>query len=407
MARCDQNGFCFPPAYGANGFGATKELRFYKDAIVGDKGAALDNFRFELCDWRFPYVQHWINEFYIQAGTFNQLINYGNLQNKATFVAIKVTWNTNGQPADDSVYLRWSFEQSNDVNPLRSLMILTGTEDAPIKGLKLSNPTNLDAKVEMMIATDNLFMDFNTSTTVATNVAYDDLVIGSIKSISREKISISIVGNDNQMDEVAFLDVDSIENIEVSGRTLIVDDTSVGKIFLGFTDESTTFQALSSLNFITNNREGHFTDYQLPLAQDTQGPQFEFEPDLASGCGELFLDGFDGCINKQNIIDNLLLSIFDDRDGPIYPNTAMLSIFTTQSRLETEEIDKINGVGTYYLRWQARDIANNLTQVDNKLDVIITDDVQGPQIVWTEEFNPANGTALPSAIIYLDNYPVT
>lgn len=383
-------------------------MKIFNSAVVGTNGARTD-WRWELCDWSAPYVQTWQNSFLVKAGTYNVLLNYGSLTNKATFVGLRVRF-ASETPNPDEVLLRWSFEGSNEVNYLKSLIILTSTKSHPIPGIKLANPTAYDAKIDMLVATDDVFMQMNTSIELSTNVAYDDLYYKCVRSNGRQQLSISVlnaggnpndVANTSDLSEVGFLQLLNIDGVEISGRTLIIDDTSVGKIFLGFVNEADACQVASEINYATANQSSHGVSFTLPLPKDTAGPVFTFDTTVVSNAVTMYLDGWDGEITKANIIDSLVASIHDARDGSITPTTSMLSITK-----DGADVPSITAVGTYSLAFTARDTACNASTASVALTVVLSNDTDGPVFEWTGSYQPGQGSGLPFAVIYLDDYEV-
>ena len=399
-----------------NGFGGDKVAKIYQDSIVGNNGANRD-FTFKLCNWSMSYQQNSQSSAYLPSGTLNQTFNQG--QN-VSFVALEVIFDCKAQPSED-LYLKLSIEGENQVHCLAGLQIQQATSLCPVPNIRLSNTTGYDAKINILSLTSSLGLMNLTNETTFTNT-FDDLVYKSIRTHDMDTISLYTLnpgGNPNNISDVsdmtivAYIGIDNILNIERQGRFIILDDSGLGKIYLGFVDEYTAKQILSELNYLLNNRHLHAKDcvggFYLPLSYDSTPPVIYNTSIVVSNTATLFLDGYTaGYITYNDLIIALVSSVVDDRDGQILINTNNLSV--TLIQLQNNVLcppqnipNVISNLGIYSVQINVQDIAGNITIQTITLTVTLSDDVQGPTLVFNTNYID-NNVDPPYTIIYLDDY---
>jgi hypothetical protein len=214
------------------------------------------------------------------------------------------------------------------------------------------------------------------------------------------------------MTTIVYLDISSITNIEIQGRFIIIDDSSLGKLYFGFVDEYTARQILSELTYLLNNISLHNVEclggFTLPMPLDILGPVVNWTSSVINSTATLFLDGYNNIITYQDLINALISSIIDDRDGMITPNQNMITVIALQYQNQTlcppEFIpNTINQLGIYTMTVSVTDIAGNNTTISITLNVTLSEDVQGPELIFNDNYII---DSQPYTIIYLDNYPI-
>ena len=190
--------------------------------------------RMLVSDVRMPYKQLLRSRVILKAGQVNYLLNHLGLGDNATFLAIKATYNSKSVIADDN-YINYAYyDDLTKVYSFAQLIVLTGNTTNRIKQLYLTNPNtkydvNLDVMIGVIDENYSFFNDtVNQSGTSFTGLEYTD--------ISTYVVGQSIVINDksNPVRPLIYLTLNNIQSMERTGTILIIDDSTLGSIFLQF-----------------------------------------------------------------------------------------------------------------------------------------------------------------------------
>jgi len=108
--------------------------------------------RLLVSDLRMPYKQLLRSRIILKAGQVNYLLNHLGLGDNATFLAIKVTYNSKSVIPDDN-YINYSYyDDLTKVYSFAQMMVLTGNTTNRVKQLYLTNPnTKYDVNLDVMI----------------------------------------------------------------------------------------------------------------------------------------------------------------------------------------------------------------------------------------------------------------
>jgi hypothetical protein len=334
--------------------------------------------RLTVSDLRMPYKQLLRSRVVLKAGQNNYLLNHLGLGDNATFLCIKAIYNQKSVIEEDN-YITWSYyDDLAKVYPMAQMMVLTGNSTNRIKQLYLSNPSekypvSLDVMVGVIDDTYTFFNDsINQSSTSFVGLNWTD-----IKShIVGESIKINDKGT--PIRPLIYLEIANIETIEKTGSILIIDDASFGTIFLQFLTEYDAYQAHSLLNFVIENPNINIELYQSGDNEDPiiyfyeqvgqTGDFIAFDGDLVNGpydtsMGLTFsttislLDygtASGTYLDKPTLIDLLVYTITDNRDGTMSMQPSNLIISDSVSTIST-----INLPGTYSVTFNFSDIAHN------------------------------------------------
>ena len=332
--------------------------------------------RLILSDLRIPYKQILKSRVILKAGSTNYLLNHLGLGDNATFLAIKATYDPKSVISDDN-YICWSYYNDlSRINYAWQLMVLTGNTTHRIPQLYLTNPNakyavSLDIMVAVIDDTYTIFTDVvNQTGTSFTGLEYTDIhtyVIGE-----------SIVINDKSIPArpLIYITLSEISSMQKSGNILIIDDNSHGSIFLDFLTQYDCQQAQSLINYILENPNINI-DLMNPL-EDLIDPILYFYSNVGNTFSGDFISfngltagvpyntsygytfstsisfGTYSAIDKTNLIDSLINTIHDNRDGTMSMMPSNLIITGTSGNLEN-----ILSVGTYSLTFNFSDIAQN------------------------------------------------
>ncbi len=344
--------------------------------------------RMLVSDLRMPYKQLLRSRVILKAGQVNYLLNHLGLGDNATFLAIKATYNSKSVIADDN-YINYAYyDDLTKVYSFAQLIVLTGNTTNRIKQLYLTNPnTKYDVNLDVMIGViDENYSFFNDSVnqsgTSFTGLEYTD--------ISTYVVGQSIVINDksNPVRPLIYLTLNNLQSIERTGTVLIVDDASLGSIFLQFLTENDAAQAQSLFNYVLENSNVNIEDLD-PLA-DTAPPTiyfYDYVGDNISGATislvgttsipvdtsmgltfstsmSISTNGTNSVISKTKIIELLVDYTHDVRDGLIQLSSDNLIISGSAG-----VVNSITTSGSYSVAISYSDIALNTLNATVNLNI--------------------------------------
>jgi hypothetical protein len=343
--------------------------------------------RLILSDLRIPYKQILKSRVILKIGQTNYLLNHLGLGDNATFLCIKAVYDSKAVIEADR-YVNWSYyDDLTRVNSFADMMVLTGNSTNRVPQLYLTNPSTkypvyLDVMIGVIDDNYSIFTDtINQSGSSFTGLEYTD--------IHSHIVGESIVINDKSspVRPLIYIRLSDINSIEISGKILIIDDSSLGIVFLHFLTDNDTYQAHSLLNYVLQNSNVNI-DTLNPVS-DRLDPVIYFYSQVGnnqSGDYILYNDGitigatfstpyntFDNgltfsttisltqsgtasgtVIDKAQLIYLLIDNILDNRDGNMYMMPSNLIISGTAGF-----VSNILNPGSYSLSFEFSDIAHN------------------------------------------------
>jgi hypothetical protein len=337
--------------------------------------------RLILSDLRIPYKQILKSRIILKTGQTNYLLNHLGIGDNATFLCMKAVYDTKAVIEADK-YVNWSYyDDLTRVNSFADMMVLTGNSTHRIPQLYLTNPsTKYPVYIDVMVGVidDNysIFTDTsNQSGTTFVNLNYTD--------IHSHVVGESLVINDKSspVKPLIYIRLSDINSIERSGQILVIDDSSLGIIFLQFLTENDTYQAHSLLNYVLQNPN---TDIDtLSPVSDSLDPIVYFYSHVGASASLDYIafngstvsvpydtsDGFTfsttisllesgtasgTVIDKPQLINLLISGISDNRDGTMSIIPSNLIITGTAGN-----IGNILNPGSYSVSFDYSDIAHN------------------------------------------------
>jgi hypothetical protein len=348
--------------------------------------------RLTVSDLRMPYKQILKSRVILKPGQTNYLLNFLGLGDNATFLCIKAVYNAKAVLEEDNI-VHWSFyDDLTKVYSLAQMIVLTGNSTNRVKQLYLTNPNSkYSVTLEIMVAVIDEEYSFFTDTINQTGTSFTGLSYTDIKSYV---IGESIVINDKSepVRPLIYINIVNISVIEKSGNILIMDDTSLGSIFLQFLTEYDAFQAQSLLNYVIENPSVDINTlnpisdsldpviyFYSTVGASASGDYIAFNGSTASlpydtSQGLTFSTSISlGTFGSASVIDKDLLSgllisgVSDNRDGTMSLISSNIEITSGTSSVNT-----ISATGSYIITFNLGDIAQNyLDGVNVSLDIII------------------------------------
>jgi hypothetical protein len=378
---------------GASLFGNTSQyIKINNGDFIAIQGSDTRE-RLITSDLRMPYKQILKSRVILKPGQINYLLNHLGLGDNATFLALRATYDPKSVIAEDN-YISWSYyDDLTRINNFAQLLVLTGNSAKRIPQLYLTNPnTKYQVLIDVMVAsiddTYSIFTDtLNQSGTSFVGLEYTDIksyVVGE---------SIVFFDKSSPKRPLIYVDLTNIDAITKNGSILVIDDGTLGTLFFQFKTEYDANQANSLLNYVLVNPNVDI-DSLSPLADD-EVPVINFNS--TSGIGGDYIS-FNGAtsgvpyntsvgftfstsislstfgtvsgpntvIDKQKLIDLIIASASDNRDGIILVQPSNLILSGTSGVVNT-----IIQTGSYSLTFDIKDIAqNNMTGYILNLDII-------------------------------------
>lgn len=358
-----------------------KYIKIYKEDFVAIEGSSTKN-KLSLADLKIPYEQYLYTEVMLKEDSYHHEIPYGALGDEVTILIVKITYVPVVKtltPDPEVPYLQYFFRSNEeDIRNIDSLLILSGTKEKKLPKIYLNNPNKkYRAKVEIFTATQEVvfgtgitFVPINESVFTIQDLEYTNIVSDST--------GVSIIVQTDSSTPLANIAIDRISNIEISGRLLIVDDTAIGKVNLFFINDFHCLQAFSLINWAIKDPQNNIIT--TSTGPDLTSPVITYASSFTTSISLLdYPVGTSGTagylITKQHILDLLIDSITDDRDGLVYVDSSNVTLTKVNQSLKREGISEI---GKYNYTLDVLDTAGNLTSDSFILNIT---DNNPPQII--------------------------
>lgn len=332
--------------------------------------------RLILGDIRYPYKQLLKGRVILKAGQVNYLMNHLGLGDNATYLFIVARYNPKAVIAEDN-YVSYSYyDDMSRVYTFAQSLNLTGTSTKRVPQLYLSNPNatysvTLDVMVGVVDENYSFFPD---------NVNNQGLTIYDLTYI---QIQTHVVGQSFKVVDlagtpIAFFMLNTINSVQKNGTILVIDDSSIGRVYLDFIDTFNMNQAYSIINWLLEDPTHNTNDLNPP--EDVIPPLVEFTyfVDLPGSTyskpynttmGDTFsatmsLTDYSGTITSEDILYHLVSSITDARDGIMAYTSSYILINGTQST-------GVSASGTYSITFDVYDAATNMVSPDEVVELNI------------------------------------
>lgn len=201
-------------------------------------------------DIRIPYKQILKSRIILKEGQVNYLLNHLGLGDNATFLAIKATYNQKSVNIEDN-YIVWNYyDNPSQTYPMAQMMVLTGSPTNRIKQIYLTNPsTKYPVVLDVMVAVVDDQYSYYTDSINQIGMSFTNLSISNIETYVPDE-SIVIWDSNIPRAPLAYLSLDTINSISRTGRLIVIDDSSIGRLFLDFLNEADAKQIDSILNLV-------------------------------------------------------------------------------------------------------------------------------------------------------------
>lgn len=321
-----------------------KSIKFYDGSLIVVDGAAMLA-KLPLCDVKVTYDQYSRKRVIIPAGASDFELKLCDMGEVSTFIVIKPTYDTSSTEAYN--YLSYTVKSdTGSARHIKELAVMSGTSEHPVPTLLISNPDEDYAVVlDILVCT----ADYTASTT---DNDYDVYVIGiDFNDVKTVDFGTSF-GVYNTSDElVVTIEASTVQNISISGATVVVDSTASGLVGMQFASEYHAKQALSAISWLIAD----YASRSLPQAADSTGPVITTDgTNVVSSEATLSLASYSGTIHKSDVISYCIDSVVDDRDDNINPQA--LGVAMSKSGIDYMAITL---EGVYTVVFTSTDLAGN------------------------------------------------
>ena len=350
-------------------------------------------------DLKIPYDQIMKSTVILQPGQSNYLLNSLGLGNNATFLLIRATYDP-GSVIEEDNYIQYNYyDDLTKSYYMAQLLLLTGNSSNRVKQIYITNP-NADYPVTLNVMTaviDDNFSPFvdtlNQTGTTFTGLNHTDIqsfVVGR---------SIIIYDKSTPPLPLIYVQLSNINSIQSSGTIIIINDSSLGSIFLQFLTQFDANQAQSLLSYLLVHPTTNISSLN-PVA-DLIPPTIFFWNTVGDSINGSYIS-FDGAtagpydttygytfstnislseFGTSSVIDKDLLSgllingVTDNRDGVIniIPSENLLLYGYTLSgtvSIYGSSVSNISATGYYGLSFNLSDIAKNYTNGFVNLNIL-------------------------------------
>lgn len=344
---------------------------------------------------RIPYKQVLRGRLILKKGQLGYLFNFLGMGDNATFIAVIATYDAKSVNEEDN-YIEYYY--SDDIGTIRymdQLMILTGNSGNRIPQIYFNNPNiNYNVTLDVMVANIDDTYTFFTDTSNQSGLSFYNLQCNStVENIETFIVNESVVIYDNNIprNPLVYLTLNEISTIHLNGNILIIDENTIGKVYLEFISESDAKQANSLFNYVANNANiiiqdlSPKVDIYPPIAYfnykvGNTGDYISFNGLTATAYDTSYGLTFSTSISlgtygtaygttlTKSLLNTLLIgTVSDNRDGVMYLSDSNL-ILNDYNSIVTESIVS---TGTYSMLFNIADLAGNTVSTATKITLSI------------------------------------
>lgn len=375
-------------------FGSNQYIKIINSDFVAIQGMNTME-RLLMGDVRIPYKQILKSRIILKEGQVNYLLNHLGLGDNATFLAMKATYNSKSVNKEDN-YIVWNYyDNSSQIYPMAEMMVLTGSPTNRIKQIYLTNPnTKYPVLIDVMVAVIDDEYSFYTDTINQIGMSFTNLELTNIETYVPDE-SIVIWDSNVPRNPLAYLTLDTINSISRTGKLLIIDDSTIGRLFLDFLSEADAIQTDSILNLVMEVSSVIIQD--LDPRQDLVSPVVYFYDTVennpmgftVSAVGSTYSSGYDtsgihgftfsaqvsltqsgitsgsySVLTKDRLIEILIENVIDPTHGGLTQSVSINDSNIVLYDYMSLPLASIYSAGTYSFEFSISDIAGNQVDTD-------------------------------------------
>lgn len=341
-----------------------------------------------LNDLRIPYKQLLKSRIILKEGQVNYLLNHLGLGDNATVLMIKATYNPSSVNPEDN-YVVWNYyDDFSRLYDMGQLMILTGNPTHRIKQIYLTNPnTKYPVIMDVMAGVVDDAYSFYADTINQIGLSFTNLDVNSIETHVPSE-SLVIWDSNVPRNPLAYIMLSNIASISRTGKLLILDDTSVGRLFLDFVTEYDAQQINSLISYVLENPSviiqnlSPLTDSIPPIiyfythvgntaSGYTISVTGTYSAPVDTSMGLTFSTylsmGTYSAFTKSELLTMLVDTVIDNRDGNITISDSDITLYDSLDIASSAIIT----TGTYSINFSVSDIAGNSVNTNTKFNIYV------------------------------------
>jgi hypothetical protein len=383
-------------------FGANNYIKFLNSDIVAIEGPNTLE-RLIAGDIRIPYKQVLKGRIILRAGQTNYLMNHLGLGDNATFVAIIARYDSKSVNEEDNYVEYYYFDDAGTIRYMDQVMILTGNSTHRIPQIYFNNPnTRYTVQLDVMVAVIDDTYTFFDDTTNQSGLSFYNLQCNSTINcvetfITGEKIVIYDT-NTPTRNALAYITLQGITSMNINNDLIVIDEQTLGKVFLQFITVYDAKQAFSLINYLMENSTisvtgpdvdsvppiVYFNTYvnnnptygYISMGGATAGAPYNtgassslgltFSAGIPLSLGDPYYSSY--VLTKSDLYGLLIDGVSDNRDGDITLDDADIIL----ENYSSVAISSITTTGTYSMYFNVTDLAGNSIDTGTYVTLIIT-----------------------------------
>jgi len=379
-------------------FGASPYIKILNGDIVAIDGP--NTIERLIGSVRIPYQQVLRGRIILKAGQIGYLMNHLGLGDNATFIAIIATYEEQSVNEEDNYLEFYYVDDTQTVRYMDQIMILTGNSTHRIPQLYFNNPNSTyRVTLDIMVANiDDTYTFFQNTSSQAGSSFYNlqcNSVTNNIETFIVDQ-SIVVYSNTTPKNPLIYLVLQDISSVHITGKIVVVDENTVGRLYLEFISLSDAKQAFSLINYVSNN--AGVTIQNLVPQIDIVSPVAYFYKTIGNTAGTPYVE-YNGAtaqaydtsygltfstslsigvygsfssgnlyLTKDTLSDLIIGTVIDNRDGVmiLVDSNYLLEDFNSAP------LNYITASGTYSLGFIVSDFAGNSINTNTKITLSIT-----------------------------------
>ncbi len=378
-------------------FGASPYIKLFNSDIIAVEGPNI--IERLIGSPKIPYKQVLRGRVILKPGQVGYLLNFLGMGDNCSFLAIIATYNIQSVNEEDNYLEYYYVDNSNTIRYMDQMLILTGNSTHRIPQLYFNNPNSAYAvTLDIMVANiDDTYTFFQNTSSQSGLSFYNLQCNATVNNVQTFVVNETIViyNNDTVPNPLVYLVLSDISSIHITGKIVVIDENTVGRLYLEFISNADAKQAFSLFNYTSNNSNviiANLTpqiDIYPPISyfyqnvgNDISGDYIEFNGATAqaydTGFGLTFstslslgiygsVSGSNLYIMKEDLNELLIGTVSDNRDGVMVLSDSNFLL----KDFSNTEIGYITASGTYSLGFIVSDLAGNSIDTNTKITLTI------------------------------------
>ena len=303
---------------------------------------------------------------------------------------------------EDNYIEYYYFDDAGSIRYMDQVMILTGNSTHRVPQIYFNNPnTRYNVQLDVMVAVIDETYTFFDDTTNQSGLSFYNLQCNSTVNCVETFIigeKIVIYDTNSPRNPLAYITLQGITSININNDLIVIDEQTLGKIFLQFITVADAKQAFSLINYLMENPDisvtGPYVDSEPPIvyfktyvadnpshgyismggltasapyntgASSSVG--FTFSANIPLNLGDPYYSSY--VLTKSDLYGLLIDGVSDNRDGDITLDDTDIIL----ENYSSAAVASITTTGTYSMYFNINDLAGNVINTGTYVTLIIT-----------------------------------